>query len=302
MSDADEVRNEFELLAEVVDLAILRADESGQVTYANPAARELLWRTAEGLHGEGWLDAVHEGDRQRLQAATTRVLERGAAQVEECRIDVLGQSRLVRFRLNAIRTGHGRPTGWVAIGDDITADREANDELTRQATHDALTGLPNRVLLEDRLALALARGEREGTMVSVFFLDLNHFKEVNDVHGHRVGDYLLREIASRIGRTIRGADTAARLGGDEFVVVAEGLDEDVAATMAQRIASAIAAPIEIDGLELVLRASVGVAQSPRAALSPAMLIHAADTAMYRAKRLGLDHAFASPSDEVPASD
>ncbi|QXC63017.1 GGDEF domain-containing protein [Aquihabitans sp. G128] len=287
---------EFELLAEVVDLAILRADADGAVTYANSAACELLWRTPEGLTRDGWLDAVHRDDRRRLAAAAGAVLQSGASSVEECRIDVLGETRWARVRLNAIRTGYDEPTGWVAIGEDITTERAASDELTRRATHDALTGLPNRVLLEDRLSLALARSHRDRSTVTVFFLDLDRFKQVNDRHGHRIGDRVLREVAARITRAIRGADTAARLGGDEFVVVAEGLDREVAVRVALRITSTIAQPIDLGGEELVLRASVGVAQSPHAAVAPAVLVDAADAAMYDAKRLELGLAFAPLGD------
>jgi len=282
----------------VVDLGILRADAAGQVVYANSAACELLWRTEDGLHGDGWLAAIHRDDRRRVARTARAVLAESSVHVEGCRIDVLGETRWVRLRFNAIRTGFGAATGWVAIGEDTTADRQANDELTRRATHDPLTGLPNRVLLEDRLSVALARSHRGGGTVTVFFLDLDRFKQVNDQHGHRVGDRLLREVASRISRAIRGADTAARLGGDEFVVVAEGLDREVAVKVALRITDAIAQPYDLGAGQLELRASVGIAQSPHAAVAPAVLIDAADTAMYEAKRLELGLAFASMGDQA----
>ncbi|CAN5496487.1 hypothetical protein BH10ACT1_BH10ACT1_30080 [soil metagenome] len=287
---------EFEILAEVVDLAILRADLSGAVTYANPAAREVFWRTDGGLAGHGWLDAVHVDDRRRLREVADSVHRMGSAQVEECRISILGEVRWVRARFNAIRAGQEAPTGWIAIVEDITAERAANDELTRRATHDPLTGLPNRVLLEDRLAVALARSQRDHNPVTVFFLDLDRFKQVNDQHGHRTGDRALKEVAARISRAVRGADTAARLGGDEFVVVAEGLAREVAVSVALRITGAIAVPLDLDAGQLQLRASVGIARAPHGVITPSALIDAADSAMYDAKRLDLGLAFAPMGD------
>jgi diguanylate cyclase (GGDEF)-like protein/PAS domain S-box-containing protein len=283
----------FEQLAEVLASGILTADASGAVRYANPAARELLWSPTEDLYGDGWLEALDPSSRTDARAAAERVLQRGTTEVVDLRVTVDIVERWVRARFNAISEVSDRAGGWVAVFDDITLDRATADELSMQATHDPLTGLPNRTLLEDRLAQAVARSRRNPAAVTVFFLDLDRFKEVNDLHGHHVGDQLLQEVARRINQVVRAEDTAARLGGDEFVVIAEGLGREGASSVAERILDAIGAPIDIDGVELILSTSIGVALSERGERSPAQLIEAADAAMYDAKRSSMGVAFAS---------
>lgn len=287
----------FELLAEVMTAGIITADVDGQVTYANPAARELFWRVDDDLLGHGWLSAVCADDRPDARSASERVRDRGTTEIIEFRVVVVGIERWLRARFNAVHSGAGRPAGWVAVVEDITTDRDTTEELSRQASHDPLTGLPNRLLLEDRLSQALARCRRHLTSITVFFLDLDRFKAVNDLHGHQVGDQVLQEIGRRIRRVVRAEDTAARLGGDEFVVVAEGLTTDAATRVAGRITEAVGAPVSIDttaGAEsLSLRISIGVAWAERLEMAPAALLDAADKAMYEAKRTEIGLAFAS---------
>ncbi len=163
------------------------------------------------------------------------------------------------------------------------------------AHHDALTGLPNRLLLADRLTQALAFARRAGTEITVTYLDLDCFKEINDTLGHAAGDRVLSEVALRLVRCIRSADTASRLGGDEFVLVcytAGGQCE--AAQIAARVLTAIAEPIDVCGTAVSLAASVGMTVSSAGSGEPADLIAAADTAMYAAKAGGGNRfAFAS---------
>lgn len=279
----------FEQLAEVVTAGILTADADGQVTYANPAARELLWRVNDHLLGHGWLSAVNDTDRADVRDASERARDRGSTEIVEFRVTIGGIERWLRTRFNAIH-GHpsGRPAGWVAVLDDITTDRATTTELARLATHDPLTGLPNRLLLEDRITQSLARCRRRRSPITVFFLDLDLFKEVNDRHGHQAGDRVLQEVGRRIGLSVRAEDTAARLGGDEFIVVAEGLTPEAARGLAARISNAVAAPIDLDATPgapaLSLQVSIGVAWTERLGVQPSELIVAADAAMYEAKR------------------
>jgi diguanylate cyclase (GGDEF)-like protein/PAS domain S-box-containing protein len=282
----------FESLADVLTSGIVTADGRGEVVYANPAARELFWRTDERLFGDAWLEAVDSRDRGAVASAAERVIAESSTEIYDFRINVFDQVRWVRARFNAIRAGIAAPTGWVAILDDVTVERANAEALAERATHDQLTGLPNRALLEDRLAQALARSERHHTPVAVLFVDLDRFKPVNDRYGHQVGDQILREIGRRIGRTMRADDTSARLGGDEFVVVAEGLDRDQAAAIAERIVEAVSEPVVIDGARVSVGASVGIAWSATGSAEPAELIAAADHAMYEAKRSGSGAAFA----------
>jgi diguanylate cyclase (GGDEF)-like protein len=160
-------------------------------------------------------------------------------------------------------------------------------ELHHRALHDPLTGLANRELLLDRLAQALQRAERHQTHVAVLFLDLDDFKLVNDSLGHEAGDHLLEEVGHRLTAQLRGTDTAARFGGDEFVVVCEDLrDDQESVRIADRITAALRPPFLIDGREISITASIGIAVPPSTAHAPQQLLQDADQAMYRAKARG----------------
>ena len=193
--------------------------------------------------------------------------------------------------------------GWVATFEDITQRRRMEARVRHMAHHDALTGLPNRALFAERLehALARLRGEArledhraapaaEDRLVAVLFLDLDHFKDVNDTLGHAAGDQLLRMVAVRIGHCTRDGDTLSRLGGDEFAVLLEGLsDAEQAQDAAQRISAAISAPFVLDGHEAQVGISIGIALCARGdpeGADPALLLRQVDTALYQAKAEG----------------
>lgn len=160
--------------------------------------------------------------------------------------------------------------------------------LSREAAlHDALTGLPNRVLMLDRIEHAFLRSRRSGKLSAVFFLDLDRFKSVNDMYGHQVGDGLLIAVAQRLTSMLRPGDTLARLAGDEFVILCEGLDTpEQAAALAARLDVGLERPLQVDGLELKISTSVGVAVADDKHHDPEQVLHYADTAMYQAKRRG----------------
>ena len=181
-------------------------------------------------------------------------------------------------------------TAYLVAAHDRHARRLAEDELRLQALHDPLTGLPNRLLMLHRLQQALAGVARQPGSSGLLFLDLNRFKQINDAHGHAVGDRLLVAVASRLEHALRPMDTLARLGGDEFVVLCENLHEDTAdlPTIGQRLLTALAQPIALPELpagEVVVRASIGAVELVEGD-SPQDVLHHADTAMYRAKRRG----------------
>jgi diguanylate cyclase (GGDEF)-like protein len=165
--------------------------------------------------------------------------------------------------------------------------RQALADLARAGTHDALTGLPNRALFDDRLELALARERRGEWHVAVLFLDVDRFKVVNDSLGHPAGDELLRILAARLRGVLRPGDTVARFGGDEFVMLCEGLAElHEVLRVAERILNAVAAPVSVGGRELVLTGSIGIALAATGEEDPVALVRDADAAMYQAKRQG----------------
>ncbi len=200
----------------------------------------------------------------------------------------------VQLTLSTVRDDQGAVAHYVGHWMDISERRKFEEQIQRQALYDPLTGLPNRRLALSRLNQELGRAGRIGGCGALIFLDLDRFKQVNDVHGHQIGDILLRELAARIQSVLRTEDLAARLGGDEFVVLvgAEAGDRDSAIARALRVAekvlSAIRKPLAVGGYELHVSASAGLALYPDADTSAEDLLQRADSAMYRAKEQGRD--------------
>src|SRR2546421_1980786 len=176
--------------------------------------------------------------------------------------------------------------GWVAIYEDITERHRAEEHIAHMARHDALTQLPNRVLLREKMAEGLARVDSHGEPMAVFYLDLDNFKAVNDTLGHPIGDKLLGTIATRIRGAVREGDTIARLGGDEFAVLQGHSSPEAAGALARRLVSVISDPIEIDGQEINSGVSIGIALAPNDGNAADHLMKCADLALYRAKAEG----------------
>ena len=196
-------------------------------------------------------------------------------------------------RYAPLRDGDGEVVGVIGAALDVTDRRLAEAQLQHQAFHDALTGLPNRTLFLDRLEQALARAQRQQRGPGVLFLDLDRFKVVNDSLGHSVGDELLREAARRLAGLLRVGDTVARLGGDEFTVLLEEIHRvEDALRVAEAIADAFRQPFRVDGRELFVTTSIGVACSPAGSETAADLLRRADIAMYQAKSSGRSRAVA----------
>jgi diguanylate cyclase (GGDEF)-like protein/PAS domain S-box-containing protein len=189
--------------------------------------------------------------------------------------------------ISAISNAQGAVTHYVGISSDITLLKQHEKQLERIAHYDALTGIPNRTLLSDRMKQAIARTAREQNMMAVCYLDLDEFKPVNDTLGHEAGDHVLIEIVQRIQSAIRGGDTVARLGGDEFVILLLGQErgEECSATLA-RLLTIIAEPINIMGKSVCLSASIGVSIYPLDDEDSDTLLRHADQAMYVAKQSG----------------
>jgi diguanylate cyclase (GGDEF)-like protein/PAS domain S-box-containing protein len=183
-----------------------------------------------------------------------------------------------------LKDRRGKITGTMGISRDITDRKHAELRIHHMALHDALTGLPNRTLLEDQLAQAIALASRNGKRVAVFMLDLDRFKNVNDSFGHQVGDRLLEAVSERLRSGLRASDIVARLGGDEFVIGLPMVEQhqDIE-QVARKVLGTLTAPFEIEGHGLQIGASIGICEYPADGEDPRDLLRAADTAMYEAK-------------------
>jgi len=189
--------------------------------------------------------------------------------------------------ITSIRDAQGNIGNYVGVFHDMTEIKLHEEQLRYQAHHDALTGLPNRVLFHDRLGVAMAHARRGENKVAVLFLDLDNFKRINDSLGHTIGDLLLKEVAVRLGGCLREIDSVARYGGDEFIVLLEGVDQEEDVLLAaQRIIEGMAPVVSIQGQDFYLTVSLGIAFYPEDGQDQDTLIKNADTAMYRAKESG----------------
>lgn len=189
--------------------------------------------------------------------------------------------------ISAIDDENGEVTHYVAVFHDVTAVKRQEEQIAHQAYHDGLTGLPNRSLANDRIEVSLAHVKRGGTRLAVLFLDLDNFKNVNDSLGHEWGDKLLLQVANRLVSQVREEDTVARLGGDEFLIlVAAVSDDEVVVDLTKRLLHSFASPFNVDGNDLFVTASIGVAFYPEDGATAGVLTKHADIAMYQAKANG----------------
>ncbi len=189
--------------------------------------------------------------------------------------------------ITAIRDARGQVSHYVGVFHDITETKRNQEQIAYQAYHDALTGLPNRLLFNDRLKMALARAQRKHTGLAVMFLDLDRFKNINDSLGHAVGDRLLQSVAKRLVHWLREEDTVARLGGDEFIMLLQDtMDPEYAMHVGQRILESLSEPFRVGGQDLYVSASIGITLYPHDGRDLETLVSNADIAMYRAKEEG----------------
>lgn len=251
---------------------IVELDREGSITYANLSVFKtfLDFTTVKNSHPilTGVLD-VAARLRESGEIMTTREISIGAYRYEQ-QISLSPENHRVRIYVN-----------------DITLRKNAEERIYRQAHFDSLTGLPNRLLFNDRLKQSIARVKRYKQMIGVLFLDLDRFKQVNDTLGHSVGDALLQKVAKRLESTVREGDTVSRFGGDEFAIVLVDLDqvEDII-RIASKILNIFLSPIQLEGHELYITSSIGISICPNDGKDSEALLQNADTAMYRAKEQG----------------
>lgn len=265
--------------------AVFRLDHSGRILYASQRAVELIG-SAAGMLGSGLQDLAQNDDRVAIRLAFERAIESGAA--EKIAVRLPTRRELLWFELQF--TSYVAVDGCVEIlvvGRDISEQQAAEERLRHLATHDALTGLPNRALLSDRLQMAIAQARRSGRGFALLALDLDRFKKINDALGHDVGDTLLRVAGERLRETLRSVDTLARVGSDEYFAILPGAaSEAEIQTVARRMISNIQLPFEIQGHTLYVGVSIGAATFPEHGEDGVRLMTHADTAMGRAKGSG----------------
>jgi diguanylate cyclase len=254
----------------------------GRLLDANLALARLTGYPLEQMIGQDALRWIVPEDRdfvrRRIAEGSEGAYETQFVRPDGSRVAVEILGRAIDYKGRAAR---------VAAVRDITERKAAEARIRFLANHDALTGLPNRVLFRDRLEQALARARRDGDQVAVMCLDLDRFKEVNDLRGHAAGDALLKQAAARLGAAIRETDTVARLGGDEFAIIQSGLPQPQhAAAFAERLIAAVAEPFEHEGEAMIVGMSVGIALYPADGSEVGTLLKNADTALYRAKADG----------------
>lgn len=275
----------LDLLMEAAGDAVFHLDARGDIVRASRRAAEII-RPEATLCGMSLSEVVPVKDRLALVMSIAQAVETLAPIRVQAGLGTCEPVRSFELQLTAYRTMEGS-VEILAVGRDISEQQMTVDRLRHLATHDALTGLPNRALLSDRLNMAIAQAKRIGTHFSVLALDLDGFKKVNDALGHPMGDFLLRVAAERLRETLRDVDTLARVGGDEFIaVLPSALTEREIQIVARRMISAMQAPFEIQGHTLHVSTSIGAATYPTHGDTEVKLLAHADTALYRAKETG----------------
>jgi diguanylate cyclase (GGDEF)-like protein/PAS domain S-box-containing protein len=275
---------------------ILRTDIHGNVIYLNKMAEQLIGlRRAEAI-GRPVTDVVRIIDGVS-RAAVTNVAEilvnedkasPVATKCMNCLLVRRDDSECeIEVRVMPTHNQDGEITGAVVTFQDVSAARAKSLEMSHLAEHDFLTDLPNRMLFNDRLAQAIGLAVRQDKQLAVMFVDLDHFKKINDSLGHEIGDKLLKSVAMRLVSCVRRTDTVSRIGGDEFVILLSQVEHgEDAAVSAQKILRALAEPHLIDNKSLDINVSIGVSTYPVDGPNAESLMNKADTAMYEAKQLG----------------
>jgi diguanylate cyclase (GGDEF)-like protein/PAS domain S-box-containing protein len=300
----------FRLIAESIEGFIAVLDPEGRRIYNSPSYAQLLGE--RDLSGTMSFLDVHPADRERVIQAFRESVVSGVGQHLEYRfLRPDGSIRLMESHGGVIRDDHGAVKYVVVVTHDVTERKAAEEKIHHLAFYDALTQLPNRLMLNDRLQQAMATSRRSGRYGALMFLDLDDFKPVNDVHGHCVGDCLLVQAAERISRCVREIDTVARFGGDEFVVMLGELNVDLEPSMleagmvADKIRLAIGEPFVLEvrakdgalsSVELHCTTSIGVAMFLNHEFTEEEVLKLADIAMYRAKDAGRNCIRFSPDE------
>jgi diguanylate cyclase (GGDEF)-like protein/PAS domain S-box-containing protein len=278
----------YRMLVDHLPDVVWTADARGDLLFVSPYCKDFSGYTPEEHREPGfWLKQIHPGDSERVQAGFRALFDEGRAFDAEYRLRRrdgewiwVHDRALSTYEVNGQRQTDG-------IISDITERKRMEQKLAHQATHDLLTGLPNRVIFEDRFRQLLARARRQGRMAGLIYLDLDRFKRINETLGHLAGDTLIQSAAQRLAGCLRESETLSRSGGDRFTLaIGEVATQRDAIQVADRIMAALTRPFTVKGQEVFLSASIGIALFPRNGHDLPSLQQAADSALHAAKRQG----------------
>ena len=277
----------FRLIAENVSDLIAVIDTDGKRLYNSPSYLALFGEDVL-LPGSDSFAQIHLDDREQVIQLFHETVKSGHGRPTQFRFLLPdGNVRFIESRANAVRGKSGEVDRIIVVSRDVTERLSADERVRHLAHHDLLTDLPNRVLMRDRIEQALIQAQRSNRRAAILFIDLDHFKNVNDLLGHTVGDQLLREVAQRLTRCVRESDTVSRQGGDEFIVLLQGLPMRAHAVVtAEKIVEAFSQPFTLSNHTLDVTASIGLSVYPDDGIDADTLLRNADTAMYHAKASG----------------
>ncbi|SHE39868.1 PAS domain S-box-containing protein/diguanylate cyclase (GGDEF) domain-containing protein [Marinomonas polaris DSM 16579] len=283
-------------LADVMELmldSVCVVDRNGSFVFVSAAFENMFGYAPHEVIGKPMVDMVYPDDREKtLGIAESVICGKVLPRFENRWVRKDGKVVNVLWSARWSEEHQVR----IAVAHDITERKEIEAQLLYAAGHDDLTDLPNRTLLLDRLQASLTLAEREQVGLSVLFIDIDGFKDINDGYGHAVGDLLLQQIAKRLGACVRKSDTVGRLGGDEFLIILNKVNNtEGAALVAEKIRAALSEVFVVDGSTLSVSASIGIASYPENGKEPLDLVQSADHAMYQAKNNGGDKVILAAS-------
>jgi diguanylate cyclase (GGDEF)-like protein/PAS domain S-box-containing protein len=265
---------------------LFEMDLNGRYLYCHSPQSELLAAPIKDMLGKTVLEVLPPEAAEVVLTALQQAHEQGLTRGQQFALSLPDHTHWFELSVSAKPVTAGQEPRFIVISRDITGRKQAEQDVQQLAYFDALTGLPNRTLLNDRIAHTLAESARRHESLVLMFLDLDHFKNVNDTLGHRIGDELLVTLAGRMQAVMREQDTVARQGGDEFILLLPNTDGDGAAHVAEKLLRTISQVIQIDQHELTVTPSIGIAQYPQDGANLETLTQHADIAMYRAKQSG----------------